>query len=114
MSCSLVWEDGYPVGGSSPLSRWFNDSPAPGFLWFQSAGNTQGQSWAGVFRDEDGNGVMEFVAPGAKLPAERWTPELNFLGWQPYAGAGSGPHPESCARSVAGWRLMRRPRNTRP
>jgi hypothetical protein len=86
VSNSLVWEDSYPVGGNSPLSRWFDDRPGHGPLWFQSAGNTQGQSWAGPFRDEDSSGVMEFVAPGSKLPPGRWTAELNFLGWQPYGG----------------------------
>jgi hypothetical protein len=87
VSSSLVWNDGYPLGGSSPLSRWFDELPHPNFLWFQSAGNTAGQSWAGPFRDGDGNGVMEFAAPEQKLPPGRWTRELNFLGWWPYGGA---------------------------
>jgi hypothetical protein len=105
VSNSLVWEDGYAVGGGSPLSRWFDELPHPCFLWFQSAGNTQGQSWAGVFRDEDGNGVMEFVRPGAKLPPGRWTPELSFLGWQPYAGAASPELPAGAkVRLTLQWR----------
>ena len=86
VSCALVWDDGYPLGASSPLSRWFDELPKQNFLWFQSAGNTAGQSWAGLFRDEDGNGVMEFAAPGTRLPQGRWTRELNFLGWWPYGG----------------------------
>src|SRR5262249_48290824 len=84
VSNSLVWNDGYPLGGGSPLSRWFDDSPPQTALWFQSAGNTRGQTWAGLYRDADGNSVMEFAAPEIPLRAERWTPELNFLAWQPF------------------------------
>jgi hypothetical protein len=94
VSNSLVWNDGYPVDGSSPVSRYFSDRPFRAALWFQSAGNTRGQTWAGLFRDTDGNGVMEFAAPPAagkgkagRLPEGRWTQELNFLGWQPFGKA---------------------------
>jgi subtilisin family serine protease len=87
VSSSLVWHDGYPVDGSSPLSRHFSDRPFKAALWFQSAGNTQGQSWAGLFRDTDGNGVMEFAAPETPLAKGRWTRELNFLAWQPFGKA---------------------------
>src|SRR5262249_1832770 len=81
VSCSLPGAGGSPLGGSGPLGRWFDDLPARPFLWFQSVGNTEGQSWAGNFRDADGNGVMEFTPPAAKLPPGSWTDELNFLGW---------------------------------
>jgi hypothetical protein len=87
VSCSLVWHDGYPVDGSSPLSRFFSDRPFRSALWFQSAGNIRGQTWAGLFRDTDGNGVMEFAGPETKLPDGRWTRELNFLGWHPFGKA---------------------------
>src|SRR5262249_33303425 len=50
------------------------------------AGDTRGQAWSGLFRDADGNGVMEFAAPDAPLPEGAWTRELNFLAWQPSAG----------------------------
>jgi hypothetical protein len=91
----FVWNDGYPLGGMSPLSQWFDEtpylyrSPSPkrqGLLWFQSAGNTRGQSWTGMFRDEDENGVMEFAPPESPLPKGLWTHELSFIGWQPYEG----------------------------
>ncbi len=84
VSSSLVWPDGYPVDGGSALSRYFDDRPFRSALWFQSAGNTRGQAWSGLFRDRDGNGVMEFAPPETKLPEGRWTHELNFLGWQPF------------------------------
>src|SRR5205085_11531138 len=50
-------------------------------------GDTRGQSWAGLFRDIDGNHVMEFADLQTALKPERWTPELNFLAWQPATGA---------------------------
>jgi hypothetical protein len=83
LACSaLVWPDGYPVDGSSPLSRHFDDRPFRAALWFQAAGDTGGQAWAGLFRDADGNGLMEFGGPDDRLPAGAWTPELNFLAWR--------------------------------
>jgi hypothetical protein len=84
VSCSLIWSTGYPVDGSSSLSRYFDDRPFKATLWFQSPGNTGGQVWAGLFRDTDANGVMEFVPPKTALPKDRWTPELNFLAWRPF------------------------------
>jgi hypothetical protein len=82
VASALTWSAGYPVDGSGPLARYFDDQPFQGALWFQAAGDTSGQAWAGLFRDLDGNGTMEFVAPGTKLPADVWYPELNFLGWK--------------------------------
>ena len=43
----LVWADGFPVDGSSALSRYFDDKPFKSALWFQSAGDTRGQAWSG-------------------------------------------------------------------
>ncbi|GIW82366.1 MAG: hypothetical protein KatS3mg105_4173 [Gemmatales bacterium] len=80
----LVWNVGYPLGAASPLTRYFDDRPFRASLWFQSAGNTRGQTWSGLFRDEDGNGVMEFSPPRTQLPPQRWTSELNFLAWKPW------------------------------
>jgi hypothetical protein len=93
---TLAWNDGYPVGGSSPLSRHFEDRPFKGALWFQSAGGVRGQSWRGFFHDADGNGVMEFAPAGTPLPAGRWTPELNLLGWQRF---GKKPVPDLPAKA---------------
>jgi hypothetical protein len=90
-----LWNDGFPLGGSSPLTRWFNAKAAvtpgpstpPEPLVFQSAGNTRGQSWTGLYRDVDRNGAMEFAPPSEPILPGRWNRELNFVGWQPYAGA---------------------------
>lgn len=82
VASSLVWNEGHPVDGSGAPSRYFDDHPFKGALWFQAAGNSKGQAWAGLFRDADANGVMEFAPPGTRLPSGRWTAELNFLGWR--------------------------------
>jgi hypothetical protein len=87
VATALVWNEGFPVDGSSPLSRYFDDKPFRAALWFQSAGNTRGQAWSSLFRDEDANGIMEFAAPESPLPEGSWTRELNFLDWQPAEGA---------------------------
>lgn len=81
VSSSLVWETGYPVGGLA-LTQFLNEHPPCAAFWFQSAGTGRGQAWAGLFRDADGNRVMEFAPPAP--PADWWRKELNFLGWQPF------------------------------
>jgi hypothetical protein len=86
VASTLVWNQGHPVDGGGTLSRYFDDRPFKAALWFQAAGDTRGQAWAGLFRDADGNGVMEFAPAEAKLPKGRWTPELDFLAWQPADG----------------------------
>lgn len=86
VASTLVWTDGFPVDGSSALSRYFNDRPFRAALWFQAAGDSGGQAWVGLFHDQDHNGVMEFATPGQMLPADSWSPELNFLGWQTASG----------------------------
>jgi subtilisin family serine protease len=100
VSTSLRWNSGYPLGGSSPLSRWFDESAGSKALWFVSVGNTANQTWTGPYRDADGNGVMEFVPPGTKLPPGLWTPELNFLAWQPHGGQCSLELPEGATVRV--------------
>ncbi len=83
VSSGLIWSEGHPVDGGSALSRWFEDRPFKAALWFQAAGDTRGQAWTGLFRDADGNGVMEFTDAETPLPLGAWTNELNFLAWQP-------------------------------
>jgi hypothetical protein len=86
VASALSWHDGFPVDGTSALSRYFDDRPFRAALWFQAAGDTRGQSWTGLFRDADGNGIMEFADPRLPLPPDLWTPELNFLSWQTLKG----------------------------
>jgi hypothetical protein len=88
---TLVWDEGYPFGGESPLGQYFDDRPFRTALWFQAAADTRGQTWSGFFRDDDGNGVMEFAPAEARPSPGKWTRELNFLAWLPHNQA---PNPE--------------------
>jgi hypothetical protein len=78
---ALVWAQGYPVSVSA-LDRFLEGAGGRQMQWFQAAGDARDQTWAGLFRDADENGIMEFAPPDVPLRAGRWTPELNFIGWQ--------------------------------
>lgn len=104
VACDLIWSDGYPVDGSNALSRYFNDRPFKAALWFQANGIGQGQAWSGLFRDADGNEVMEFAPPGTPIKAGRWSSEVNFFGWKPYQGANSVDLPKGKYRITMQWR----------
>jgi hypothetical protein len=57
-----------------------------------------------LFRDRDGNDVMEFAPAEAPLKRDRWTAELNFLGWQDF-GKQAGPDlPKAKLRVTVQWR----------
>lgn len=119
---ALTWESGWPVDGASALSRYldeqFDGDPGEqtvsrirsmrrgaGTIWVQATSDCRGQFWTGLFRDEDRNGVMEFVPMGASLPPGRWTSELNFLGWRPFDGQATTALPaRSKARVSLQWR----------
>jgi hypothetical protein len=87
VACPLVWREGHPIVGSGPLGRYMDDRPFKAALWLQAAGEAKGRVWEGTYLDTDGNGVMEFASTSVKLPAGRWTNELNFLGWQASQGS---------------------------
>ncbi|MCS6850221.1 MAG: hypothetical protein NZ700_03510 [Gemmataceae bacterium] len=99
--CGLVWNDGYPVGGSGPLSRYLDDQLGLLTTWIQASGPDPGQVWLGYFRDDDGNGVMEFAPATTPLPPGRWTRELNFLAWKPNDGPVSSLVPGGTTLRVA-------------
>jgi hypothetical protein len=101
----LSWPTGWPVDGGSPLSRYLDDRQFRNALWFQPVGDARGQAWVGLFRDADGNGLMEFAPETTPLRAGRWTPELNFLAWQPTAGERTPDLPEKAVvRVTVQWR----------
>jgi hypothetical protein len=105
VASSVSWPDGFPVDGTSALSRYFDDRPFRAALWFQAAGDTRGQSWSGPFRDADGNGAMEFADPRQPLPVGLWSPELNFLKWQTPNGKSATEIPEGTRlRLTLQWR----------
>ncbi|MBX7103211.1 MAG: hypothetical protein K1X57_03975 [Gemmataceae bacterium] len=97
VACGLNWNTGFAVDGSGPMAAYLDGNAklqdrgrGKGPLtWLQSAGDTQGQNWAGPWWDADGNGVLEFAPRNFPLPAGKWSRELNFLGWQPHDGAWS-------------------------
>ncbi len=111
VSNPLVWNEGYAVGAASPLSRALERQLAtapvrPGakaapLLWFQSAGNTRGQTWTGLFHDDDSNGLMEFAPAQQKLKPGAWTTELNFLAWKPFAKDEVAELPEGARLRIA-------------
>jgi hypothetical protein len=82
VASALAWDEGQPADGSSALSRYFDEKPFRAALWFQSAGDTRGQAWSGLFRDEDGDGAMEFAPPGPSATQPTWPRELNYLAWR--------------------------------
>jgi hypothetical protein len=91
----LHWHTGFALDGASGLSRFLDDwltrsktayerhlskpNPKGPPMWFQPAGETRGETWTGLFRDADGNGVMEFATEDVELKPGRWSRELNFL-----------------------------------
>lgn len=102
---SLNWNDGFPLGGTSSLSKALGASTSTLPLWIQAVGNTRGQAWSGLFRDDNGDGVMQF-APGGALPKERErTSELSFIGWRPYGKEELGDLPAGARiRVTMQWR----------
>jgi hypothetical protein len=101
--CGLVWNDGYPAAASSMLSHYLDDQ-AFRTLWLQTDKGASAAAWRGYFRDTDGNGVMEFAAPGTPMSPGKWTTELNFLGWQPPDGGAAAELPKSKLRISIQWR----------
>jgi hypothetical protein len=110
----LVWAEGHPAQGASPLARFFNDTPFHAAAWFQAGGLLPGQVWTGLFRDLDGNQVMEFASPRAPLAAGRWTSELDFLGFQPMTGSASAELPKGTYKITVQWREAHDPTITDP
>jgi hypothetical protein len=105
-----VWNEGYPLNGTSPLSRYFDDRPFRAALWFQATAETTGQAWSSLFRDADGNGVMEFAPADTRLPSGTWTNELNFLGWLAPERSKPGPLPEKARLRISlRWREAQDP-----
>ncbi|MCX8139502.1 MAG: hypothetical protein N3E46_07450 [Gemmataceae bacterium] len=118
-----AWEAGYPLDGCSPLSRQVEGlllRPSPRIIsptrpvstpslpppvWVQAASVTHQTVWTGLFRDEDGNGLLEFVPAGSPLPRDHWSRELNFLAWQTDDGQERLDLPAGCTfRCTLQWR----------
>ena len=101
---SLSWNSGYPLGAISPLSKLLDD-PRKGPRWFQAVGNTRGQNWQAPYRSTPGDPALKFTDDDAKLPKGRWSNEVNFLAWRPFAGAAQPDLPkEATLRLTLQWR----------
>lgn len=95
------WNEGYAAGAASPLAAALDRHSAKGPLWFQPAGDQRRQAWHGLWRDDDRNGILEFVEPSAAMPKGRWSRELNFLSWQPWDGTAASDLPEKAKLRIA-------------
>ncbi|MBP3955799.1 hypothetical protein J8F10_10940 [Gemmata sp. G18] len=98
---TLVWESGYPLDAISEFAgivdRLATDLPPrivkpltphkPPLVWVQAASAAGASVWGGPFLDANRDGLMEFVPPKTKLPADNWSPSLNFLGTRAADGA---------------------------
>lgn len=115
VASGLVWNEGHPADASSPLTRYFDDHAFAAALWFQSAGDARGQAWSGLFRDDHGDGVMEFDAPDENRPEAQWRRELDFLSWKPDGGKATLDLPAGArARLSLQWREAHDPDAGRP
>jgi hypothetical protein len=97
---TLVWESGYPLDGLNEFAGALDKLAAQKqpfvvkvaaprkepLVWVQAASNAGASVWGGPFVDANGDGLMEFVPFNAKLPADNWTPQLNFLGTRTVGG----------------------------
>jgi hypothetical protein len=102
---TLAWESGYPLDSLSEFAQIIDlranvlpprvnkrpgdadAAPKPPLVWVQAAGAGGPAVWGGPFLDANRDGLMEFVQPGAKPPADNWSPQLNFLGTRAATGA---------------------------
>ena len=97
---TLVWESGYPLDAMNEFAGTLDklSSTLPPrvvkpttvlkspLVWVQAASNAGASVWGGPFLDANRDGLMEFVPPGTKLPADNWSPQLNFLGTRTVTG----------------------------
>lgn len=97
---TLVWESGYPLDAMNEFAGTLDklSSTLPPrvvkpntvlktpLVWVQAASNAGASVWGGPFLDANRDGLMEFVPPGTKLPADNWSPQLNFLGTRTATG----------------------------
>jgi hypothetical protein len=120
---TLVWESGYPLDALSEFDGTLDRlalsppprvrkrpgdplaAPKPPIVWVQTASAAGASVWGGQFLDANLDGLMEFIPGGAKLPADNWSPQLNFLGMSTQGGAANPEIPAGTKlRFVIQWR----------
>jgi hypothetical protein len=78
----LDWPDGQPrLPEERGGLRYLRGGPNLSAAWVQAMPKLPRQSWTGLFRDGDGDNVMDF-APRDRAVAGRH--DLNYLLWQPH------------------------------
>lgn len=83
---TLQWTDGYAdLPGQAPRLRYLTHDVLRGATWYQATLNRPGQVWTGLFRDLDGDQVMEFT-----LSKSASRNDLAQLAWKPF-GVGATP-----------------------
>ncbi len=111
----LVWNDGHPADAGSALTRYFDDQPFGSALWFQAAGDARGQAWTGPFRDDDGDGVLQFDSAEGSPHDSLWARRLDFLAWAPDGGKTTLDLPAGArVRISLQWREAHDPEAGRP
>lgn len=82
---TMQWTDGYAdLPGQSPRLRFLTHDVLRGAKWYQATLNRPGQVWTGLFRDNNGDQVMEFTA--SKSAARH---DFAQLAWKPFGAASS-------------------------
>jgi hypothetical protein len=77
-----------PFDGTSPAARAVDRAAAAGILWFNSTGNYGEKHWEGQWVDGDGDGVLDWTAPGAGTVSHAAGQPLTFhLSWRNPVGA---------------------------
>lgn len=98
---TLTWESGYPLDALNDFAGTLDrlaapqntrtvkvaDAQKPRLMWVQAGSNAGASVWGGPFADANRDGLMEFVPFGTPLPADNWSPQLNFLGTRTIDGA---------------------------
>jgi hypothetical protein len=62
VSASISNPVGGPGDGTGPLDAKVDEATARGILWVNSAGNSGQHHWSGKWKDQDGDGLLEFGA----------------------------------------------------
>lgn len=70
-----------------------------------SSSLASGLTWLGPYRNTPGDPALKFADDATPLPKNRWSNEINFLGWQTYQGEAKAELPEKTSlRLTLQWR----------
>jgi len=77
---ALQWNPGYAdLPGSAPHLRFVSTEALRSASWHQAVANRPGQVWTGLFRDFDGDKIMEFTTN-----QHVGRPDLAFVSWRSF------------------------------